>query len=87
MGTRRCCTFASPNKTDNAAKNCFSSYADRLTWTSRSVLQTLNKDIAERNNQIVADDKNRPLFVFDDGGDLTGALWYLHFRTAEGCER
>ncbi len=72
-----------PNKTDNAAKNIFESRG--IGYLDLAVSpQTLNKDVVERFNQIVADDKNRPLFVFDEGGDLAGALWYLHFRTAEG---
>jgi len=37
----------------------------------------------DRFNKIVADDKNRPLFVFDKNSALAGALWYLHFRTVE----
>jgi protein tyrosine phosphatase (PTP) superfamily phosphohydrolase (DUF442 family) len=34
-------------------------------------------------NAAVADPAGRPVFVFDDDGVRAGALWYLHFRTAE----
>ena len=34
-------------------------------------------------NKIVADPANRPLFAYDKDGSLAGALWYLHFRTAD----
>ncbi len=34
-------------------------------------------------NAAVGDKAGRPLYVFDDDGVRTGALWYLHFRTAD----
>jgi protein tyrosine phosphatase (PTP) superfamily phosphohydrolase (DUF442 family) len=44
---------------------------------------TLSKDIVEQFNRIVADKGVLPLFVYDRDGSLAGALWYLHFRSAE----
>lgn len=34
-------------------------------------------------NSAIADKAARPAYVFDDDGVRAGALWYLHFRTAE----
>lgn len=34
-------------------------------------------------NAAVGDKANRPVYVFDDDGVRAGALWYLHFRTAD----
>ncbi len=44
---------------------------------------TLTSEVVERFNKIVADPADRPLFVYDRDGSLAGALWYLHFRTAD----
>ncbi|MBA4066829.1 MAG: hypothetical protein C0501_24600 [Isosphaera sp.] len=40
-------------------------------------------DAVARFNAAVGDAANRPAYVFDDDGVRAGALWYLHFRTAE----
>jgi protein tyrosine phosphatase (PTP) superfamily phosphohydrolase (DUF442 family) len=70
-----------PNETDNAAKQLFEKRG--LIYLSLEVSpQTLTKDVVERFNQIVGDEKNRPLFVFDKNSSLAGGMWYLHFRTA-----
>jgi len=45
--------------------------------------KTLIPEVVEAFNKIVADPANRPLFVYDKDGSLAGALWYLHFRTAD----
>jgi hypothetical protein len=45
--------------------------------------RTLTPRVVEEFNRIVADPANRPLFVYDKDGSLRGALWYLHFRTAD----
>jgi protein tyrosine phosphatase (PTP) superfamily phosphohydrolase (DUF442 family) len=37
----------------------------------------------EAFNAALADRAARPAYVFDDDGVRAGALWYLHFRTAE----
>ena len=37
----------------------------------------------EQFNAVVADTARHPLYVFDDDGVRAGAMWYLHFRTAE----
>lgn len=44
--------------------------------------KTLTPEVVDEFNKVVADPANRPLFVYDKDGALTGALWYLHFRTA-----
>ena len=69
-----------PSETDNAAKRVFETRG--LTYISLEVSpQTLTKDVMDRFNQVVGDEKNRPLFVFDKNSSLAGGLWYLHFRT------
>ncbi len=72
-----------PTESDNAAKRIFENRG--LTYLSLEVgPHSLTKDVVERFNQIVTDEKNLPLFVFDKNSSLTGALWYLHFRTVDG---
>lgn len=34
-------------------------------------------------NQLVADKAGQPVYVYDDDGLRTGAVWYLHFRTVD----
>jgi len=34
-------------------------------------------------NATVADTSRHPIYVFDDDGVRAGAIWYLHFRTAD----
>jgi protein tyrosine phosphatase (PTP) superfamily phosphohydrolase (DUF442 family) len=34
-------------------------------------------------NATVADTGRHPIYVFDDDGVRAGAMWYLHFRTAD----
>jgi len=36
-----------------------------------------------RVNQLVADRSAHPVYVYDDDGLRTGAVWYLHFRTVD----
>jgi protein tyrosine phosphatase (PTP) superfamily phosphohydrolase (DUF442 family) len=72
-----------PTETDNAAKRIFENRG--LTYISLEVgPQTLTKEVVDRFNQVVGDDKNYPLFVYDKNSALAGALWYLHFRTIGG---
>jgi len=40
-------------------------------------------EAVEQFNAVVADRARQPIYVFDDDGVRTGAVWYLHFRTAE----
>jgi protein tyrosine phosphatase (PTP) superfamily phosphohydrolase (DUF442 family) len=47
--------------------------------------ETLTKEKVDQFNQIVDDRSAQPLFVYDSNGVLAGALWYLHFRTAENA--
>jgi protein tyrosine phosphatase (PTP) superfamily phosphohydrolase (DUF442 family) len=47
--------------------------------------QKLTKEIVDQFNRFVADNDNRPLFVYDKDGSLAGALWYLHFRLVDGA--
>jgi hypothetical protein len=37
----------------------------------------------EQFNAVVADTARHPIYVFDEDGVNAGAVWYLHFRTAE----
>jgi protein tyrosine phosphatase (PTP) superfamily phosphohydrolase (DUF442 family) len=45
--------------------------------------KALTPAVVDEFNRIVADPAERPLFVYDRDGTLAGALWYLHFRTAD----
>src|SRR5262249_39756393 len=45
--------------------------------------ETLSPAVVQQFNKIVVDPANLPLFVYDKEGALSGALWYLHFRTIE----
>jgi protein tyrosine phosphatase (PTP) superfamily phosphohydrolase (DUF442 family) len=40
-------------------------------------------DALAQFNAVVADRATRPAYVYDDDGVRAGAVWYLHFRTAE----
>jgi hypothetical protein len=40
-------------------------------------------EVIEQFNAVVADKSRHTIYVFDDDGVRTGAIWYLHFRTAE----
>lgn len=40
-------------------------------------------EAAKHVNQLVADRDGQPVYVFDDDGLRTGAVWYLHFRTVD----
>jgi len=72
-----------PTETDNATKRIFESRG--LNYIDLEVSpQTLTKDVVDRFNQVLADENNRPLFVFDKNSALAGALWYIHFRTVDG---
>jgi protein tyrosine phosphatase (PTP) superfamily phosphohydrolase (DUF442 family) len=37
----------------------------------------------DRFNATVADTARHPIYVFDDDGVRAGAIWYVHFRTAD----
>jgi protein tyrosine phosphatase (PTP) superfamily phosphohydrolase (DUF442 family) len=45
---------------------------------------TLSQKTIDDFNRIVGDSAGLPLFVYDNDGSLTGGLWYLHFRVAQG---
>jgi len=72
-----------PGKPDTAAKDVFELRGFRYILLEVSPT-TLTKEVVDNFNQIVADEKNRPLFVFDKHSAQAGALWYLHFRTVQG---
>ena len=40
-------------------------------------------EVAEQFNGVIADKSRHTIYVFDDDGVRAGAIWYLHFRTAE----
>lgn len=40
-------------------------------------------DAVRRVGQLVADRGGQPVYVFDDDGVRTGAVWYAHFRTVD----
>jgi protein tyrosine phosphatase (PTP) superfamily phosphohydrolase (DUF442 family) len=40
-------------------------------------------DAIEQFNAVVADRSRHAIYVFDDDGVRAGAIWYLHFRTAD----
>jgi protein tyrosine phosphatase (PTP) superfamily phosphohydrolase (DUF442 family) len=73
-----------PGEEDAGDRKAFESRCQMLYLTVEVSPQALTPAAVERFNRIVADAENRPLFVYDREGMLAGALWYLHFRTAEG---
>lgn len=40
-------------------------------------------DAVTKFNSVVGEKGNRPAYVYDEDGVRAGAVWYLHFRTAE----
>ncbi len=46
--------------------------------------QTLARKTVDEFSRLVGDTAAQPLFVYDRDGALAGALWYLHFRLADG---
>ena len=40
-------------------------------------------EVIEQFNAVTSDRARHPIYVFDDDGLRAGAVWYLHFRTAE----
>jgi hypothetical protein len=62
-------------------------FADRgLNFLSLEVApERLSKEVVDRFNRLVTDEKNLPLFVYDKDGSLTGGLWYLYYRLVEGA--
>lgn len=45
--------------------------------------ETIGQDLVNEFNRVVSEPSNRPLFVYDTNGARAGAMWYLHFRTAD----
>jgi protein tyrosine phosphatase (PTP) superfamily phosphohydrolase (DUF442 family) len=43
----------------------------------------LTREMVTRFQQFIADEGNRPLFVYDKDGSLAPAMWYLHFKLTE----
>jgi hypothetical protein len=51
-----------------------------LKFTSLQVSpEDLSPELVNRFAEIVKDPTNLPLFVYDEDGTLTGAMWYLYF--------
>jgi protein tyrosine phosphatase (PTP) superfamily phosphohydrolase (DUF442 family) len=44
---------------------------------------TLTRERLDAFNRTIADAEKQPLFVYDDNGASTGALWYSHLRTVK----
>ena len=45
--------------------------------------ETLTQTWVDEFNQLVGDTGSRPIFVYATDQQVAGAVWYLHFRTAE----
>lgn len=71
-----------PGENDEAAHKQYEQAGLRYLSLELSP-QTLSKDIVDKFNQLIADNVNLPLFVYDKDGSLAGALWYLHFRLVD----
>ncbi len=54
-----------------------------IKYLSLEVPERLTQEFVDRFNEIVNDPERRPLFVYDEKGQLSGALWYLYLRTSE----
>jgi hypothetical protein len=59
--------------------------AHGLNFFSLEVGLPLTREAVEEFNHMIGDPGNQPLFVYDSDGLLAGALWYLHFRIADGA--
>jgi protein tyrosine phosphatase (PTP) superfamily phosphohydrolase (DUF442 family) len=82
-GYRTVLQIRTPGESDTAAQRVFEKRG--LRYLSLEVgPRNLTKEVVNQFNKIVTDEGNLPLFVFDRDSSLAGALWYLHFRTAEG---
>lgn len=45
--------------------------------------QTLNSTLLTEFASLVDEANNTPIFVYDNSGQISGAMWYLYFRTVE----
>ena len=45
--------------------------------------ETLNSKVVTQFNQLIKNSSNRPIFVYDADGAITGAMFYLYFRLVE----
>jgi protein tyrosine phosphatase (PTP) superfamily phosphohydrolase (DUF442 family) len=71
-----------PSEDDSGERSVYESRG--LKYESLAVSpETLTPAVVQKFNQLVADPANLPLFVYDKDGVLAGAMWYLHFRTAD----
>lgn len=71
-----------PGADDSADRQVIEAY--RLKYLALEVSpKTLCRATLAKFDRIIADPANRPLFVYDQDGVLTGALWYLHFRLTD----
>jgi protein tyrosine phosphatase (PTP) superfamily phosphohydrolase (DUF442 family) len=73
-----------PGQDDTADRKQFEQRGIRYASLEVSP-ETLSRDVVDQFNHLVTDAGDQPLFVYDKDGLLAGALWYLHFRTAEGA--
>jgi protein tyrosine phosphatase (PTP) superfamily phosphohydrolase (DUF442 family) len=82
-GYRAVLHVRAPGADDAAARRQFEKNGLRYLTLEVSP-GTLSKEIVAKFNQIVADEANLPLFVYDKDGALAGGLWYLHYRLVLG---
>ena len=71
-----------PGEDDAAARRQFEKHGLRYLSLEASP-NTLSAAVVQEFNRIVADESDRPLFVYGTDGAVVGGLWYLYFRTAE----
>jgi hypothetical protein len=81
-GYRTVLYLRAPGKDDSADRKMIEATGS-LKYLSLEVAPDSLKDAFEQFNKIVGDASNRPLYVYDSDGVLSGALWYLHLRLVD----
>lgn len=85
QGFRTVVHLRSPETDDQAAQRQFE--AKGLRYVSIVVTpQTVGRDTASELQRILAEERNRPVFIFDRDGYLVGGVWYLKLRVIDRLE-
>jgi protein tyrosine phosphatase (PTP) superfamily phosphohydrolase (DUF442 family) len=85
QGYRTVIHLREPDTNDQAARRQFEKRG--LRYVSIEVTpQTVDRITLERLQRILADEKNRPVYIYDRDGYLVGGLWYLRLRLIDGVD-
>src|SRR5262249_36443259 len=81
-GYKTVLSLRAPGEDDNADRRQIEKHGLKYLSLEVSPL-TMSRELVDTFNRLIADSSSYPLFVCDKEGALTGALWYMHFRTVE----